>query len=355
VSHVMTVRGPVDPTEIGPTLTHEHIFWTAEQFYDPSQLHDPALGVQPMEPRFGGLARWYGSSFKDNLRQLPDADYALIAEEVQQFLDAGGSCIVELTLEGLTPFPLDLRRISEELDFHIVEGVGFYVQSTHPEWLADASVDDIEAHLLAEVREGVRRSGVLPGIIGELGTSEQLHPVEERVLRAGVRVAGQTGLPINLHCNPPELPVIVQILDVLEEEGHDMTHLSLSHLDEITDLDYHETVLQRGVLTGFDSFGQDGYFEPTWKSLSDLEKMTTMVALIERGYEDQLLMSQDMGKKHYLQRFGGMGYDHVSRRIIPRLIAHHGVSEAQLQKLMVDNPRRLLTIAGDPPVAGGTA
>jgi phosphotriesterase-related protein len=344
--HVMTVRGPVDPSEIGQTLTHEHVFWSAEQFYDPSELHDPELGALPMEPRFGGLSRWNGSSFRDNLRQLPDQDYALVTDEVRAFLDAGGNCIVELTLEGINPFPEALRRISEDLDFHIVEGVGFYVDATHPEWLAEASVEQIEGHLLAEVREGVRRTGVLPGIIGELGTSEQLTDAEERVLRAGARVAGQTGLPINIHCHPPELPVVLRVLDVLEEEGHDLTHTSLSHLDEITDLDYHEAVLQRGVITGFDSFGQDGYFEPTWKSLSDHEKASTMVALIERGYEDQLVVSQDMGKKHYLQQFGGMGYDHVLRRVVPRLKANYGVSDAQVQKLLVDNPRRLLTIAG---------
>ena len=72
--------------------------------------------------------------------------------------------------------------------------------------------------------------------------------------------------------------------------------------------------------------------------------MTTMVRLIERGWEDQLVVSMDMGKKHYLKRFGGMGYDHVMRRIVPRLRAHFGITEAQLEKLLVTTPRRLLTI-----------
>jgi phosphotriesterase-related protein len=138
--------------------------------------------------------------------------------------------------------------------------------------------------------------------------------------------------------------VVLQILDVLESEGHDLRRTSLSHLDEIADLDYHEAVLQRGVITGFDSFGQDGYFSPTWKSRSDLEKAETMVELIRRGYEDQLVVSMDMGKKHYLKRFGGMGYDHVLNNVAPRLRMHYGVTEEQLQKLLVDTPRRLLTI-----------
>lgn len=344
MSHVMTVRGPVDPAEIGPTMTHEHVFWTAEQFYDPSELHDPAIGELPMQAGFGGLGRWNGSSIRDNLRQLPTTDWELVAEELGHFREAGGSCLVEMTIEGINPFPVEVRAVSEATDVHIVQGVGFYVHATHPEWVETATVEELEAHLLAEVTEGVRRTGVRPGLIGELGTSVELLPCEERVLRAGARVAVQTGLPINIHCEPPELRVVLQILDVLESEGHDLRRTSLSHLDEIADLDYHEAVLQRGVITGFDSFGQDGYFSPTWKSLSDLEKMTTMVRLVERGWEDQLVVSMDMGKKHYLKRFGGMGYDHVMRRIVPRLEAHFGITGAQLEKLLVTTPRRLLTI-----------
>jgi phosphotriesterase-related protein len=126
----------------------------------------------------------------------------------------------------------------------------------------------------------------------------------------------------------------------------------VSHLDEISDLDYHVRALERGVTTGFDSFGQDGYFTPTWKSRSDLAKMTTMVALAEMGYDDQLVLSQDMGKKHYLLRFGGMGYDHVLRRVLPRLRGCFGLTDGVLDKLLVSNPRRLLTRDREPHEAG---
>lgn len=341
----MTVRGLVDISEIGPTLTHEHIFWDARQFWDPSEFDDPSLGEQPFEPRFGGLARWNGSAFRDDLHQSPDTDYELVSDEVREFVAAGGSCIVELSSHGLNPYPEALRRLSIDLGIHIVEGCSFYVHAFHPDWVETADVDALEEHLLRNVQQGVDGTDVRPGIIGEIGTSEELQPCEELILRAGARVARKTGLPINVHCHPPKLPVVMRILDILEEEGHDLTHTSLSHLDEISDLDYHQTVLRRGVITGFDSFGQDGYFEPSWKSRSDLAKMRTMVELMELGYEDQLVVSQDMGKKHYLLRFGGMGYDHVLRRIVPRLKSVFGVGHKSIEKLLVHNPRRLLAIA----------
>jgi phosphotriesterase-related protein len=343
----MTVRGAIDPDALGPTLTHEHIFVDVSQRWDPSDLADPSVGAEPMHARHGAAARFSWTAFRDDLCQLPDDDYELVRDEVRAFAAAGGSGIVELTNIGLEPAPLALRRIAEELDLHVIAGCGWYVHSLHPEWIETASVGELEASLRRQVDDGIDGTGVRPGIIGEIGTSAELEPCEERVLRASARVARATGLPINLHCEPPALRVVMQILDVLEDEGHDLRRTSLSHLDEIEDLDYHVRVLERGVLTGFDSFGHEGgYFTPTWRARSDFEKMTTLAALVERGYEDQLLISHDMCRKHFLHRFGGYGYDHVLRRITPRLQKSFGLSDAVIAKLLVDNPRRLLTIDG---------
>ena len=349
MSHVMTVRGPIDPSEVGPTLTHEHIFMDGRGGWDPSELHDRSIGERPLEPRTAGIARWNGSGIRDNLALLHDDDYDLLRGEVAEFVDAtdGKGVLVELTIVGINPQPAALLKLSNDLDLHIVEGCGYYVHGTHPESLEDKSVDEIADELHKIVTEGFDGTSVRPGVIGEIGTSEELEPCEIRVLQASARVAIKTGLPINIHAHPPKLPVMMRILDVLEEAGHDLRRTSISHLDEIWDLDYHTHILKRGVITGFDSFGQDGYFSPTWKSMSDHTKMTTMVALIEKGFEDQLVMSQDICKKHYLLEFGGLGYDHVVRRIAPRLKTVFGVDDAIIDKLLVQTPRRFLTVDQD--------
>jgi len=345
MAHVMTVRGPVEPDRIGPTLTHEHIFMDARHAWDPSELPDPAVGAEPFRAEFGGLARWSWKAFRDALHQSPDGDYAMIAEEVAEFPRAGGSCIVELTTIGIAPAPLALRRLSEQLDLHVVAGAGWYVHPTHPPDVEDADVDELTERLSDHVEHGLEGSDIRPGIIGELGTSQQLEPCEERVLRAGARVARSSGLPINIHCHPAELAVTMRVLDVLEDEGHDLARTSLSHLDEIGELDYHEAILARGAIVGFDSFGHDGgYFSPSWRARSDLDKMATLAALVERGWEDQLVVSQDMHRKHFLLRFGGLGYNHVLLRIVPRLRSVFGIDEPTIEKLLVTTPRRLLTI-----------
>lgn len=342
----MTVRGPVPPDALGVTMAHEHVFFDLSAYWDPSGLEDPALGEAPFEARMGGLARWDAAAFRDNLLFSPERDYELVREELRDFAEATGAsgCVVDLTTTGLHPDHEQLARLAADLDLHVVAGCGIYVHATHPRWVEEATVEELTARLLRDAREGMGPSGVRPGIIGEIGTSERLEPCEERVLRAAARVAMATGLAVNVHCHPPALEVVQRILDVLADEGHDLTRTYLSHLDELWDLDYHEAVLRRGVVMGFDSYGQDGYFSPTWKSLSDLTKMQTMVALVERGYADQLVMAQDVCKKHHLQRFGGFGYGHVVRRIVPRLRDVFGLDDEALDRLLVTTPRRLLTL-----------
>ena len=345
MSHIRTVRGPISPDELGPTMAHEHLFLDVSSFYDPTNLHDPALGELPFEPRFGGLARWEGTVFKDNLILHPERDYELIRGEIEMLASAAEDvCLVDLTTVGLNADHGKVRQLSEDTGVHVVSGAGIYVHATHPEWVESSSTEELTSWLLSEVNDGMGEAKIRPGILGEIGTSVVLHDCEERVLRASARVARQTGLTVNVHCEPSTLEVTTQILDVLEDEGHDLERTYLSHLDEIWDLDYHEAVLERGVVVGFDSFGQDGYFSSTWKSLSDATKMDTMVALIRGGYREQLVMAQDVCKKQHLQRFGGLGYDHVLRRIVPRLRDVHDLDEETIGQLLVETPRRLLTI-----------
>ena len=346
MAHVVTVTGEVAAETLGPVMAHEHIFVDASRFYDPANLHDPALGELPFEARFGGLARWEGHLFKDNLQFHPDRDFELMREEVADFVTAAGpgGCLVDLTTVGLDPAYERVVELARATGVQVVAGAGIYVHAMHPAWVCDASTDELTTWLMSEVTEGMGGTGVRPGILGEIGTSEQLEPCEERVLRASARVARATGLAVNVHCHPSTLEVTTRVVDVLEDEGHDLTRTYLSHLDEIWDLDYHDAVLSRGVVVGFDSFGQDGYFTPTWKSLSDSTKADTMVALIGQGYGEQLVMAQDVCKKHHLLRFGGYGYAHVVRRVVPRLQEVHGLDDAVIEQLLVTTPRRLLTI-----------
>src|SRR5262245_61104791 len=118
----MTVRGPVDPSKVGPTLTHEHLFLDVSDRWDPEQLPDPSVGAEPMTPEHRTAARWSFEAFRDDMRLRPVEDYDLVVDEVRRFRDAGGSCLVEVGNQGLSPAPSAMRRLAEDLDLHVVAG-----------------------------------------------------------------------------------------------------------------------------------------------------------------------------------------------------------------------------------------
>jgi phosphotriesterase-related protein len=342
---VMTVRGLVEPTEIGATMMHEHFFLDLSRFWEPGHAGQFA-GTEPFTADVAALARWDTIAFRENMVLSPTQDYELLRAEVAALQDAAPqACLVELSSAGIMSDPDAVLRLATELDVHIVTGAGWYVHAVHDAQVESATVEELTDELYRQVQDGILGTRVRPGILGELGTSEVLQPCEEKVLRAGARVAQRSGLAVNVHCEPPTVDVVHQILDVLADEGHDLTRTYLSHLDEIGDIDYHLSVLDRGVVIGFDSFGQDGYFAASWKSRSDLAKMTTAAALIKKGYGNQLVLAQDISRKHMLHALGGFGYDHVLRRVVPRMQELFGIDDATVQAMLVGTPRRLLTIA----------
>ena len=323
---------------------HEHVFVDlVEAWFQPDPSSDPELGSRRMDSRMGGIARWNTFAIRDNLLLSPD-DYEVVTEELADFKSGGGSCIVEVTNVGMKPEPLLLQRVATELDLHIVAACGFYVAASHPDWLKNMSTERIEEYLRIEVDNGLCGTDIRPGVIGELGTSEQLDEVERRVLAAAARVADATGLCVNIHTHPPEKAVTLDILGTLSGAGLDLHRVYLSHLDEIDDIRYLLAVLETGATLGFDSFGQDCYFTAGWKAKSDLQRLEMLARLIDAGFENQLVVGQDICMKCMLKCFGGMGYDHVIRRVMPRFREVFGVPQHTVDKLLLGNPRRLLTV-----------
>jgi phosphotriesterase-related protein len=68
-----------------------------------------------------------------------------------------------------------------------------------------------------------------------------------------------------------------------------------------------------------------------------------LVELCSAGFMGQLLLSQDVCRKSYLQLYGGNGYDYIPTQFVDRLAAR-GFTEDDIRTLMYDNPRRLLEI-----------
>jgi len=64
--------------------------------------------------------------------------------------------------------------------------------------------------------------------------------------------------------------------------------------------------------------------------------------LIEDGFTDQIVVSQDIAFKIRLQEYGGTGYGHILEYIVPWM-KELGVSDKELKAILEENPRRILT------------
>lgn len=340
MADVMTVLGPVAPAELSVTLPHEHLLLDLSCLWHPPRDDARAALVEaPLTPETRGplLCDPYHSRANMTLDDLE-----LAVHEAAYFAALGGGTIVDLSTQAIGPYPEQLATIARRTGLHIVAGTGFYVQIAHPAWVASASLEDLAAYMIRDLTEGFAGSGVRAGIIGEIGTRSPIHPDEEKVVRAAARAHHATGAAINVH-----LAIFAReghrVLDILlGEEGVDPSRIALSHLDESRDITYQRGLAARGVYVEFDCFGSECYFdEDGLREPSDAERIEALLALLEAGYARQLLLSHDVCTKVQLRHYGGTGYDHLVRAIVPRL-RRHGVDEATLRLLLVENPARLL-------------
>jgi phosphotriesterase-related protein len=345
VGKVLTVLGAVEPRDLGPTSSHEHILSDMSAYLvEPERDSVRGRVHQPLSIDLG-WARAHRFSNLDNMR-LNDRDLA--AREVSRFRRAGGGAIVEMSPRGMCRDPLGLVQVARDTGVHIVMGSGYYVGLTHPADMDRRSEADIADEIVAEILVGAEGTGVRPGIIGEIGCSKPLLENEVKVLRAAAAAQRRTGAPLDIHPSFDDA-LVLQIVDILREAGASLAHTMISHM-EVFDytLDTRLELLDAGCVIGYDNFGNLGYPHPYLGRVvnltTDLARIRDIKDLIDRGYEQQVLLGQDTVFKDSLAAYGGYGYAHLLENVVP-LMRAMGVEDHHIDAMLIDNPRRFLTFA----------
>lgn len=81
------------------------------------------------------------------------------------------------------------------------------------------------------------------------------------------------------------------------------------------------------------------------QSPPDEDNANNIARLVEHGYGDHFLISQDVFLKMMLTRHGGFGYGYILRHFVPRL-KRHGLEDGQIERLLVTNPRAVFGETG---------
>ncbi len=341
---IQTVCGKIDGKEAGIVTPHEHIFIELTAFFEERPLLDcesPATAPVTMDKL--GILNRDPYALKDNLRMN---DYETQKKEILRFKAAGGATIVDATMPGIGRDPEMLKKISEATGIHVVMGTGYYVCSTHPEALVAMTEEAIAEEMVKELTEGVGDTGIKAGVIGEIGISEIFNEDERRVLRASAIAHKKTGAGVLVHINPWTQNGL-EATDILLKGGVPANRIAISHVDVEDNMEYIHTLLSKGVYIEFDNFGKEYYVEREARRdgyglfVHDVDRVACLKQLVEEGYASQILMSCDVCLKSCLRTYGGWGYDHVLRNIVP-MMQEAGIPEAAINQMLRENPVRFL-------------
>jgi len=336
---VNTVLGPIPASELGVTLMHEHILLDASgKWVAPCCCSDRHIAEMPVKIENLGELSLNPLASRDNC-QLFDADLAI--DELMKFKAQGGQSVVDPTNIGIGRDPKALQRISRLTGLNIIMGTGFYLEPSHPAYVKTHSLETLTEQIIYDVGGFDDKPEVIAGLIGEIGVSSAFTANEEKSLRAAARASAATGVPIEVHL-PGWERLGHKVLDVLAEEGADLHHTVLCHMNpSFADKNYQRTLAERGAFLEYDMIGMSYFYaHESAQSPSDEENARAIRELIDDGFIKQVLLSQDVFLKTMLTRFGGHGYGYILKHFVPRL-RRHGVSGEQLEQLLIGNPQRV--------------
>ncbi|WP_030172534.1 phosphotriesterase family protein [Spirillospora albida] len=321
---VETVRGPVDVAELGRTFMHEHVF---------------VLGTEHVQ-NYGSGAWW------DEEERVADA-----VTKLRQLVERGITTIADPTVWGLGRYIPRVARIAEQVpELNIIAATGIYTYNDvpfqyhyrGPGTLLDGS-DPMVADFVRDLTEGIGDTGVRAAFLKCAVDAPGFTPGVERVLRAVAGAHRATGAPITVHTES-HTQTGRRALEILTEKGADLSKVVIGHAGDSNDLDYLMALADTGAILGMDRFGIDIIN-------STADRVNTVVALCERGYADRMVLSHDASC--FIDWFGpdpetlrGMApnwnYRHISDDVLPALRAR-GVTDAQLEQMLVTTPRRYFT------------
>ena len=346
---VQTVLGLIDADSLGLTSPHEHLLCEMSAYFiEPAEASERKLAHEPVSLHNLWWVRSHSISNLDNVK-LNDEQLAI--KEALLFKNAGGNTIVDLTPIGMNRDPLGLARISRATGLNVVMGSGYYIALAHPSKLTTMTENEIAEEIVKDIMVGVGNTGIRAGMIGEIGCSEPITDTERKVLRAAALAQQRTGAAINVHPSASGA-LALETIDILRDAGADLNHTIFSHVDLWNyDKDTCLKLADAGCYLEYDSLRTNAEIYPAFflhprlkETPSHLQVIDSVIDFISEGYLSQLLIAHDICYKHHLVSYGGAGYAHILRDILP-VMRYKGITEEQINTLLIENPKRALQFA----------
>ncbi|MCL0043466.1 phosphotriesterase-related protein [Dehalococcoidia bacterium] len=310
MSTVNTVLGPIQKSELGAALSHEHVLVAS-------------AGIQQLYPEFIDRT----DTIERAVAQLSEA------------YNEGLRTIVEVTTIDLGRDIKLLEEVSRRTKVNIIACTGTWLDIPRVFW--SATPDMIADLYVREIEDGIESTSIKAGVIKVATDIDGVTPQGEIILRAAARASIKTGVRISTHTNSIERMGEKQIA-IFEEEGVSPSHICIGHSNDTTDKNYLIGMAEKGYYIGLDHYpGGRVAGSIDWQ-----ERTRILKDLIDAGIGDKLMLSHDHSTSTTTatraaygdrQAFNPDGYLFVSRNVLPRL-EELGVDATSIERLLVQNP-----------------
>jgi phosphotriesterase-related protein len=343
MAKIRTVLGDIAPEEAGVTLTHEHI-----RYSYPGCEHDHR-NVWDFESTVAEISQVLQSGVKDH--------------DIKT--------VVDLTPAEIGRHPELMAEASRRSGAHLIATTGFFPESSAmgiPFHWRRQSTEYVEEMLVRDLTEGMvydsrltpYKAGILKVSTGGLGKLQptpvgddgrHIGHFERKTIKAVAGAQRKVGCAINTHTQPADYAFTnpgIELLDLLEEAGADPGRVIIGHAFVHPTLGQLVDLCKRGTNLQIDHIGIPWQNE----SAEQLDELiaTAVCQLADLGYIDNMVFSYDRFFAHQrgpvteeepeqLNELVYWGYLH--EKFAPRL-EKKGFGAAELHKVLVDNPRRLL-------------
>lgn len=297
---IRTVNGDILKDKLGITMAHEHFIVDLDRVR------------------------------KDGVSKIETVDE--VVPEIKKMMELGVESAFEVTTNDMGRDPLKLKEISDITGLNIVCSTGFYLSEYHPDKLNDMSKEEIAYIYIKDLTEGIDNTGIKAGLIGEIASNKtSFIGNEKKILEAAGIASVKTGSAISTHTGKF---TAMETIDTLLKEGVNPDKVIIGHQDLIDDTNYHISLLQRGINIGFDTCGKSAY-------VKDEIRASNIMKLIEKGYGDHIVLSNDVSRRTYFTSYNQNGYLSVMNIVVP-LLKEYGINDTDLHKLLVENPSRIV-------------
>jgi phosphotriesterase-related protein len=306
---IMTVRGPIRPSEFSKVLAHEHV-----------------------------MCDFIGAAKTGRHRYNRDDVVKTMLPFLQEVKQRGFTGFVDCTPAWLGRDVKVLRRVSEASDLHIVSNTGYYGAGNNkflPSHALTESAEKLAARWIKEWEQGIDRTEIKPGFIKISVDKGSLSETHKKLVQAAGKAHLKTGLTIA--CHTGEARAALGVLETVRGEGVDPSALIIVHADGIFDRKVHFKVAEAGAWVEYDGVSD-----------KSIERHVGLIKkMLKAGYGDHLLISHDAGWYRVGEGESGKEkirpFTAISDKLIPALKAA-GLTDAELHKLFVDNPATAFTV-----------